>query len=209
MGSSLPSWVIGVLSQPRIDGYLAASSGDVDGAVVLYRWNVEVSAAFAVPLHWVEMGFRNALHSRLAVLFGRDDWWGPAPLDANGQRKVTEAQAVLRRLGKDPAVSDSVVAELSFGFWVSLLASRYHRTLWMPVLWRAFPGRNRHDVHADYRHVLQLRNRISHGEPIHRRHLEADHLTVYRLLGELSPDALHEMTQHDPVPAVLARRGAW
>jgi hypothetical protein len=203
MGSSLPSWVVAVLSRPRIDGYLAASAGNVDAAVALYRWNVEVSAAFAVPLHWAEMGFRNALHSRLAALFGRDDWWEPAPLDANGHRKVAEARAVLRRLGKDPAVSDSVV-----GFWVSLLASRYHRTFWMPALWRGFPGRSRQDVHADYLHLLQLRNRISHGEPIHRRHLEADHITVCRLLGELSPAALREVVRHDPVPAVLARRGA-
>ena len=208
MVSSLPSWVIGVLSQPRIDGYLAATAGDVAAAVALYRWNVEVSAALAVPLHWAEMALRNALHARLAVHFGRDDWWGLAPLDANGRRKVAEARAMLQRLGKDPAVSDSVVAELSFGFWVSLLARRYHRTLWIPVLWRAFPGRSMQDVHTDYRNVLVLRNRISHGEPIHRRHLEADHATVCRLLGELSPDALNEVSQHDPVPAVLLRRGA-
>jgi hypothetical protein len=115
---------------------------------------------------------------------------------------------MLRRLGKDPAVSDSVVAELSFGFWVSLLASKYHRTLWMPTLWRSFPGRSRHAVHADYRHLLHLRNRISHGEPIHRRHLEADHATVCRLLGELSPEALRVVMQHDRVPALLAGRGA-
>ena len=208
MGSTLPPWVIKVLSRPRIDGYLAATAGDADAAVALYRWNVEVSSAFAVPLHWVEMALRNALHAGLAGYFGRADWWDLAPIDPNGRRKVVEAQAMLRRLGKDPAISGSVVAELSFGFWVSLLASRYHRTLWVPVLWRTFPGRSRHAVHADYRHLLHLRNRISHGEPIYGRHLQADHAAVRRLLGELSPEALHEVIEHDPVPALLATRGA-
>lgn len=208
MDSTLPPWVVGVLSRARMGGYLAASAGDADAAVALYCWNVEASAAFTVPMHWAEIAVRNAMHARLAVHFGRDDWWKGAPLDQNGRRKVDQAREVLGRLGKDPAVSDSVVAELSFGFWVSLLASRYHRTLWTPVLWRAFPGRSRQDVHADYRHLLHLRNRISHGEPIHARHLQADHATVCGLLGELSPAALREVRRHDRVPALLARRGA-
>ena len=209
MVTSLPPWVIEVLSRPRFGGYLAAADGDVDAAIALYRWNVDVSAAFAVPMHWTEMAFRNTLHARLTAHFDGEDWWAHAPLDLNGRNKVDAARATLRRLGKDPDVSDSVVAELTFGFWVSLLASKYHRTLWMPVLWRAFPYRSRRDVHSEYQRVLVLRNRISHGEPVHGRHLDADHGTVCRLLGELSLEALHELAQYDPVPAVLARRGAW
>ncbi|MDN5858132.1 MAG: hypothetical protein L0H84_05865 [Pseudonocardia sp.] len=206
MGSLPPAWVTSVLSVARFDRYRVVTSGESDAAIALYAWNVEVSAAFVVPLHWAEMAFRNVLHARLAGHYGRADWWVAAPLDQNGHRKVGEAQAMLRRLGKNPTIADSVVAELSLGFWVSLLAKHYSRTLWVPLLWRCFPGRSRLDVHTDYKHVLFLRNRISHGEPIHRRHLAADHAAVCRLLGELSPQALHLARPHDQVPAVLARR---
>ncbi len=34
---------------------------------------------------------------------------------------------------------DRLVAELSFGFWRYLLSSRYHASLWVPDLHRAFP----------------------------------------------------------------------
>lgn len=208
MSTQLPPWVGEVLSAPRFRGYLAAGDGDVAAAIALYRWNVEVSAAFVIPLHWVEVAVRNAMHARLIGHTGRVDWWAAGvALDDNGLRRVADARGTLRRLGKDADVVDSVVAELSFGFWVSLLSSRYHRTIWVPALSRVFPGRSRRDVHEDYRHVLVLRNRIMHGEPIHGRHLEADYETLCRLLGRLSPDALMEVTRNEQVREVLTRRG--
>lgn len=161
-----------------------------------------------VPLHWTETALRNAVHARLVGHVGRDDWWHSKVLDHNGHRQVDDARSAVRRLGRDPEVSDSVVAELNFGFWVSLLGKRYSRKLWVPAPYRVFPGRSRREVHDDFDHVRRLRNRISHGEPIHHRHLEADHATIRRLLRDLSPDALREATHGDRVPALLSRRQA-
>ena len=146
------------------------------------------------------------MHGRLRTMFGRQDWWVSAPLDSDGQAKIQDARATLRRLRKNVDNPNSVVAELTFGFWVSLLASRYHRTLWVPGLARTFPRARRADVHRDYRHVLTFRNRVMHYEPIHHRHLEADYATLRRLIGQLSKEALVEATAHDRVPVVLARR---
>jgi hypothetical protein len=205
VNEEIPGWVERVLSPPRFAPYLVAAGGDIDSAVALYRWNVEAAAAFVVPLHWVETAARNRMHAQLVEHFGQEHWWDTAPLDGDGLRKVADARGTLRRQRRN-AVADSIVAELNFGFWVSLVASRYHRTLWVPALTKVFPGRSRRDVHVDYRHVLILRNRIMHHEPVHRRHLAADHLTLGRLIGELSPEALAEVAMHDQVPEVLSRR---
>jgi hypothetical protein len=195
-----------VLSDARFAPYLVAAHGDADTAIELYTWNLDASAAFLVPLHWTETALRNAMHERLCAMTGQPDWWTSAPLDLGGQAKVREARTTLHRLGKDADNPNSVVAELTFGFWVSLLGRRYHRTLWVPGLARVFPRAKRADVHRDYQHVLVLRNRVMHYEPIHHRHLEADHTTLRRLIGQLSKDALAAVAAHDRVPEVLARR---
>jgi hypothetical protein len=205
-----PDWIREVLSTPRFAPYLAKTDGDVDAAIRLYWWNVEVSAAFYTPLHCLELGLRNALHERLRIRFGRVDWWAVAPLSDNGSRTVSAAiQKIVGRGGR-LYVADDIVAELSFSFWVSLVSrgASYDRTLWVPALHRAFPyykGR-RQPLHDNLLAMVLLRNRIMHHEPIHHRHLHADHLKIYRLLGYISPSMAKELETLDRVSEVLRRR---
>jgi hypothetical protein len=206
MSSEPPDWVGAVLSQPRFAPYLAAAEGDVRLAIELEWWNLEVAAAFVVPLNRLELALRNALHCRLCVVFGRPDWWVAAPLDDNGKRKIVDAKRVLARLRGRPDAADDVVAQLTFGFWISLLSGTYHRVLWVPALYRVFPKVPRRALHQDLQSTLVLRNRIMHHEPIHHRHLQADYTTVYRLLGHLSPAIVQELAGRDRVPQLLAGR---
>jgi hypothetical protein len=205
-----PDWIREVLSTPRFAPYLAKTDGDVDAAIRLYWWNVEVSAAFYTPLHCLELGLRNALHERLRIRFGRVDWWAVAPLSDNGSRTVSAAiQKIVGRGGR-LYVADDIVAELSFSFWVSLVSrgASYDRTLWVPALHRAFPyykGR-RQPLHDNLLAMVLLRNRIMHHEPIRHRHLHADHLKIYRLLGYISPSMAKELETLDRVSEVLRRR---
>lgn len=157
--------------------------GQTAAAVQLYWWNLDVSAAFHVPLHCVEVTLRNALHDQLRDLDGRAAWWEAKHLNDHGLRKIDEAYSALSRLGCTEPSPDDVVAQLPFGFWVSLLSGTYHQSLWIPALHRAFQRRPvRRQLRSDFDHVLKLRNRIMHFEPIHYRHLAADHETIYRLL---------------------------
>jgi hypothetical protein len=200
-----PGWVLTVLSEPRFAPYLAAAGGDVEAAIALEWWNLEVATAFIVPLNRLELALRNALHPAMRTAFRRSDWWASAPLDVNGRRKVADAR---RALTSSHAAdrSDDVVAQLTFGFWISLISGKYHRTLWAPTLHRVFPGVHRKTLHQEFQHVLVLRNRIMHHEPIYHRHLEADHATLYRLLTHLSPAMVTELARRDRVPALLAGR---
>jgi hypothetical protein len=103
-----------------------------------------------------------------------------------------------------------VVAELPFGFWVSLLGSGsdYETRLWRPALCRAFPGYQgrRQPLHRELDEARRLRNRIAHHEPVYGRDLAADHARLLRILAIVSTEYADWVRQHDRVPDVLATR---
>ncbi|WP_017584126.1 hypothetical protein [Nocardiopsis valliformis] len=201
MSTGFPEWMNSVYSSPRLTPYLRHSQGDPARAANLYYWNTMVSAAFLGPLHTFELALRNSVHNRLGTHFRQEDWWNRAPLDNEGQRLVRQAQSRFRRA----ATPDDIVAELSLGFWTSLLARRYDRVLWVPALHRAFPGYRgpRRDLQDQLYSLRLLRNRIMHCEPIHHRHLEADHAKLYAVLSYINPEAATGIKPMDRVPEVL------
>lgn len=204
-----PKWIDSALSRARFAPYLAAKGGDLTAAIRLYWWNVEISSAFYPSLHCLEVAVRNAMHARLGARFRHVDWWNAVPLRDNGRLLVAEAaRKVQRRTGSAPGTADDMVTELSFGFWVSLISRTYHRELWIPCLHKALFGYRgrRADLHESLLTIVFLRNRIMHHEPIHHRHLMADHGTIYRLLSYVSPDLVAQLAPFDRVPKLLQER---
>ncbi|MBD9701032.1 hypothetical protein [Streptomyces caniscabiei] len=209
MSNRLPDWMARDLSLPRLRRYIRAAHGDARVAERLYWWNAEASAALVGPLHCLELALRNALHNALVRHHGRPDWWEAAPLNERSRGLVDSARRSCgRRLRR--TTPDDVVAELTLGFWVSLLSAGYDRHFWVPVLNSAFPhyrgprGRLYHDLTS----LALLRNRVMHHEPVHHRHLAADHDSIYRVLGYLSPEFAKEARAMDRFPDVLADRAA-
>jgi hypothetical protein len=205
-----PEWVREVISPPRFAPYLARAAGDTAAAIRLYWWNVEVSAAFYLPLHCLELALRNSMHQQLRIRFGRNDWWVGASLDDYGQRTVSDAVRKAARRGGGQCTADDVVAELPLGFWVSLISrgASYDRTLWVPALHRAFPyyRESRRTLHDNLLTIVLFRNRIMHHEPIHHRDLRADHAKIYQLINYISPSMASELALIDPVVSVLGKR---
>ncbi|MDO3648946.1 hypothetical protein [Nocardia mangyaensis] len=202
-GSSL--WIDRALSSARYAPYLARAGGDPVFAQQLYDWNVSVSKEFYTPLNWMEVSLRNAVHDQLAAKWVRPDWWNIAPLDHVGQGAVSRARAKVKR---QVVSADDVVAQLSFGFWVSLFSAANDRAMWVPCLHKAFPHYRgpRKILHRELNTIRLFRNRVMHHEPIHHRHLEADHRTMLRVLGYISADAVAHLVARDTVPATLASR---
>ncbi|MGH3373283.1 MAG: hypothetical protein ACRDP6_00950 [Actinoallomurus sp.] len=141
-------------------------------AADLYAWNAEVGAAFWRTLGHVEVLLRNAINGRLedwsTRMYG-DAWWYLALshlFDRRTRADIDEARRRATRTGRSETVG-RVVAELNFGFWRYLVASRYDRSLWRTILFRAFPGTSRREVERHLAALHLLRNRIAHHEPIH------------------------------------------
>jgi hypothetical protein len=89
-------------SESRMAPYLVACGGGTAGAVRLYTWNIQVSAAFQAPLGCLEIACRNAMHRRLSDLFGRPDWWeAPGLRLHNVARRITAGalDEIVRRRG--------------------------------------------------------------------------------------------------------------
>jgi hypothetical protein len=89
---------------------------------------------------------------------------------------VNRAKNDISTRSKTPTPS-RVIAELSFGFWTSLLgngrkgANNYEVTLWRNALYKSFPNRppkgfNRKFANREFTSIRELRNRIAHHEPI-------------------------------------------
>lgn len=201
------NWIKDVLSASRLSPYMNKAQGDVRAAMRWYWWNIEVSAAFYASPHCLEVALRNSLHQRLTTEFKRADWWDVAMLNTSGQRIVREAQRKLTSRARSHT-PDDIVAELSFGFWFSLISKAYDRALWVPCLHKALPHYrgSRGRLHDDLYAMLLFRNRVMHYEPIHHRHLEADHQTIHRLMGYISPEMVELLRSYDRAEAVLLQR---
>ncbi|GAA4920364.1 hypothetical protein LX16_4663 [Stackebrandtia albiflava] len=206
----IPAWARVFYSEPRLGRYLDACGHDGPATMELYSWNAQVAGAFYDPLHKLEIGLRNHIHVQMKLFIKSEHWWTAINLHPVAHNKTTVALA--RAGGKSRhagrARADDVVAESSFGFWVSLLASRYDRQLWIPALRKAFPnftGR-RSDLHRGFDSVRLLRNRIMHYEPVFHRDLNADHAKIIRLMSYLNLDAAEELKRTSIVPEVLAQR---
>lgn len=205
------------LSPERIETYVRAANGNKERALRLYTWNTAVSAAFYGPLQGLEVALRNGMHQQLEMKYG-SDWYDnqKCGLDAGALNRIDEAKTKLRK-GKYPIDPPHVVAELPFGFWVSLLGKgghprtpetakrNYEMTLWRPALFRAFPynKQKRSDIHKPFNYLRTLRNRIAHHEPIFNRHLEKDYQSIIEVTEWICPKTADWIKHHSRVEELL------
>ena len=180
-----------LLSTPRLQLYKEVTRSPED-AWTLYVLNTELSGAYFESISWVEVAFRNALSERLQALrvksassgkwFEIDHPW----FDPWFSKKSVENIQLARDRASSPNSNirpGKVIAELTFGFWCTLLEPRYEASLWTPTLRQVFPkGFSREAVHTRYRFFGDLRNRVAHHEPIF---LQSHHTNWKRILEAL------------------------
>ncbi|MDD2760665.1 MAG: Abi family protein [Methylomonas sp.] len=205
------------LSPERIETYIQATNGDKEQALRLYTWNTAVSAAFYGPLQGLEVALRNAMHRQLDLKYG-SDWYDNSKcgLDAGALNRIDEAKHKLK-IGRYRIDPPHIIAELPFGFWVSLLGKggrprqpetakrNYDMTLWRPALYKAFPNskRSRSDTHNPLDYLRTLRNRIAHHEPIFTRHLRKDYQSIIEVTEWICPKTAEWIRHHSRVESLL------
>lgn len=129
-------------------------------------------------------------------------------LQHNHERDAIQKAKIALTQQNKPHEAARIVAEVSFGFWTSLLDRRYEQTLWPKLLKPAFPYmpralRTRKELSKRFHTVRQLRNRVFHHEPIwYRRDLTEQHWQILEALAWIEPAAHDLVRAMDRFPAV-------
>ncbi len=215
-GEPDPVAVAELITPVRLSSYLVASGGDLGRALALYDWNARAAAAVLASSAMVEVIVRNSLDRSLQRWADRRrggiDWLDAASLDAQGEADVAKARERATRRGRDLELHGKVVAELSFGFWRYLVASRYLTALWIPGAHAAFPygaadlRLRRSEVERRLHNLMIVRNRAAHHEPIHRRDLARDFADAVALVGWVHPEGAVWLRARSELVQVAAER---
>lgn len=196
------------LSRARLDKYLQASGSDLDLAIALYERNTRLAESFYTPLQALEICFRNHINDAMAASYGAD-WLtnGGAPLRGGTKLSIDRAASDLRQANV-PITQPALVAELSFGFWVSLLGPGYDATIWRQACYRAFTQNGKHlsrkAVHGRANALRRIRNRIAHHEPIFPGNLVGSHDEILEMIAWMCGLTAQWATHHSRFPAVFA-----
>lgn len=195
------------LSMPRLGRYMRDSNQLLDAALALYERNQRLSEAFHRPLQSLEVCLRNYLNEQLVARFGTN-WvhtMSPPFRDSEIER-IDKAKADLRR-ERVPVTQGAVVAELTFGFWVTLLSAYYEPRLWTPAFAPVFrsSGRKmrRQIVHNRMNELRIFRNRVAHYEPIYHMNPAQVHADIISAIAWVCPESAAWAWEHSRVPYVL------
>lgn len=180
-------------------------------AITHYLCNLQLSEAMYPTLSVLEVTLRNSLCRELRIMTGRDDWYAIFPNTpglANLNKYITQASK--RISGRHELVSPSkITAELTLGFWVSLLNSEYERVLWKDIR-RAFPFmpkklRQRKNISAPLNRFRAFRDRVFHNESIcwNLYRVEKINNEIITILGWMNKDVPEWLTLSDRFDSVI------
>ncbi len=205
-----------ILSAPRFATYLRETGNDRTRALSLYHWNLQVSAAFLIPLHVVEITLRNAIVEAIEATHG-----GTWPWTEGFIRSLTDPRAPayspkrdLWNCARQQPTAGKVVAELKFVFWEKMLTSRHQGRLWDNQFFVVFPdaprgvtsSQRRSELRADIEEIRRLRNRIAHHEPIFSRSLDRDFERIIRCIRWRNDTTASWVEEIETVRALMAIR---
>lgn len=212
-----------VTGKARTKRYLDEFQGDQTSALRLYIWNAKISQAFYLPLQIWEICLRNRVNDFLCWKYGNswpyDERNAVRQMKSPAQRSLRDAiDKQSRARGARPS-TDSIVADLSAGFWVQFLSQgyavpfqwRYNLPRIFPTatnsLWRAKPaGFDMSGPHSLCESVVELRNRVAHHEPLAWMDLQHRYFVIGVLIYAMSEAAYSYMESHSVVPQALGER---
>jgi len=165
-------------SVQRMNRFLVATSSK-KGALNLYRANLLVSQAYYPILNLMETFLRNSLYTCVEKYFFNPDWiitekngfmndLSLAKSDYYLKNCVINAENKLRKKGIIVSTG-KILAEQSFGFWVSLFEPIHYKLIGGSVI-HSFPYKpsqiNRKAILLLLKKIRDFRNRIYHNEPV-------------------------------------------
>jgi hypothetical protein len=196
------------LSTGRFIGY--QERGNELDAFAKYLWNMLLCESLCPCFQILEVAFRNTVHCEISAAINDPSWIlnGHGIIYPEEQETIKKAKESLKLAGS-PMTEDYLIAEMKFGFWTSLLNSRYDR-LWPRIIARVFPHmpktmRTRGDASTLMNGVRQLRNAALHHHSIwHWRDLKDRHAQMRNLIGYICKSSAAMAGQVDRFPVVYS-----
>ncbi len=142
--------------------------------------------------HFLEVALRNEIDRLLSGALGHG-WFTYGNALLHVQQK--QLQTAIKQLQKKrkPILSEYILTELPFGFWVGLLSGGYEKQqqYWRRYLHKGFvhrpSGYERKQLHARYNELRDFRNRIAHHERILHHDPERKLCECLEATGWISP----------------------
>jgi|TARA_B110000908_G_C10228219_1_gene439162 hypothetical protein len=182
------------VSVPRLGTYLKASGYNKARAVHFYHWNSMLCQSLYLPIQSIEVSLRNRINFALISQYG-ENWWHNDQFKAIAEeRRMANINDAKRRIKskKHNVNTGQIVATLTLGFWVAMLDPRYNSKIWSRQLRTTFPNlpanKDRKHLHSKSKQVANLRNRISHHEPIFKGNLMEDYSGIMQLQMWMCPN---------------------
>lgn len=209
-----------VFSNKRMERYFRLYPDDESRAILHYKCNLELAEAFYTSLSVFEVTLRNALCRELETMTGREDWYATFPTTPGLTRLnhyITQANKQIT--GRHETITPSkIIAELTLGFWVSLLNSEHERLLWKDLR-RAFPfmpkkDRQRKNISAPLNTFRTFRNRVFHNESIcwnidRVKEIHQEMITVLGWMNKDVPVWLEQVDRFHDVAANIKKNMNW
>jgi Abi-like protein len=196
-----------LLSSDRLHNYIIDSTGDKLLSIQLYERNTELSQSMYGVIQPLEIALRNSVHNVMRTDLGNNGWLEKITLQPKEREAVDEAKKTIYRRGK-PVTPGRLVAELTFGFWLRLLAPNYEKYLWVPHLHRCFPhmkSPDRRKIFDRFFAIKELRNKVAHHESIIQRNLSQDYRDIIEALGWICPVTACWIQATNSLQRVLSR----
>jgi len=175
-----------------------------------YQWNAAICEHFYGPLRVLEVVLRNSFDEAIGHKLNDRNWLTKehALLRDKECEAIKAAHDYLTERNR-VITQPRVVQEMSFGFWTSLLNSRYE-PLFHAIGAQVFPGmtkpqRTRGNASHRFESIRNLRNRIFHFRRIwNRANLGQDYTEILQAIGWVNVDAQRLLLPSDAESKFLA-----
>lgn len=174
-----------------------------------YLWNTALCESLYPAFQILEVGFRNTVHREIAKHTKESNWLRVEYpfLQAGEIEAIQEAKEDIDLRGKQ-LTEDILIAELRFGFWTSLLDSRYDK-MWPKIIADVLPNmprtiRVRWEASKIMNTVRRLRNAALHHHSIwHWKDLGQQHNQMRVLISYICKSIAQMADQIDRFPSIL------
>ncbi len=198
------------ISFTRLEAY--RDGGTKKDGLCRYFWNMAICESLYPSFQVLEVAYRNAVHLELGKLYaaaGASEQW----LSASGfglqpaEKEVVSAAADAVKTRGKLVTEGLLVAELNFGFWTSLLDTRYDR-IWPKIIKGVFPkmpnsDRTRAKASVRLNLIRRFRNAALHHHSIwHWSDIVQQHSNLHEAIGWICPSAEKIIKSVDRFPTI-------